>query len=65
MVSLEDLVPGRSYVIFRATGGVGYMFTGKGNAKEITSYSSYVGGKVKWPNSGDAYSNVLWTYSFS
>ena len=39
------------------------MLTGKGNAKELTSYCSGNGCKVTWPDSGDAYSNVLWTYN--
>ena len=63
VVTAEELIPGHSYVVFRATGGIGYMLTGKGNAKELTSYCSGNGCKVTWPDSGDAYSNVLWTYN--
>lgn len=65
VVRAEEMVPGRSYVVFRATGGVGYLLTGKGNAKQLTSYCSGNGCKVTWPDSGDAYSNVLWTYTGS
>ena len=62
VIKKEDLEEGGHYVIFRVTGGKAYILTGKGNAKEATTYESTRGGKITWPADSKDYKNIIWEY---